>query len=317
MNKFFVTTLMIGGFLIGATNSYAQLVDDPVDKKVELDAKDLYEHGYNKDNAVSQDLPREARDSVMVGSTMNYFVMPDRNYNSDYYAQGQDYMATGLTKSEFVWAVDAASFAASITAQNPNGTGTSPWVKIVWGTTRGNAKITIEEVPVGVTGSCSGEEAEIPVTVISKPEIGFTDQADQGDPPKFEIVECQAADGSGNLVGYSLSLPVTVTTESCEIKVKYTLVHTPLGGVAQPSVEGTVQMTIVSEVNDGGIKTVTGILSIPVTLHGTYEVTIEEMTDRIARKCDVLGNVLAADEFTYSVLPQPAKPRPFHVPNNF
>ena len=295
-HKYQLCTFFIGIFLTGITyNVLGQTISDtPSGNNFPLDSKTLYEHGYNSSGV---DSPREDIDTVMVGSVMNYFVMPDKNYNTAYFGQGS-YAATNLTSSEFEWIVGNSS---SFTPQSANTTGTSPWIKVTWGSTTGATTIKVKEAPQDVDISCVAEDTEIDVFVIAQPTIGY------------------------NLAGYAASqcynttavadadydFPVSVITSSSQVLVNVSVVKKDLDG----TVLGTYPKTNVPvasgafhlEFNDfasGG--------------YGIYEVTITEMTDRIARKCDVSGIInLGENVFTFSVMPMPKTGPVYHIPNDF
>jgi hypothetical protein len=77
--------------------------------------------------------------------------------------------------------------------------------------------------------------------------------------------------------------------------------------------------TVVATVTDAPVAVGTNsLLSINFTDYGDYKITVTKITDRIARKCDMLGDLNAGqDVFTYSVLPQPKAGKTYHIPNNF
>ena len=296
LRKFF----MLGIFLFtGIFSSIGQISDDPTNRNLTIDSKVLYEHGYNKDNfTTTPDSPREDVDSVMVTSVMNYFVMPDIFWNGAYFLQN-DYQATNLTVSEFDWAVTLGAVAA----QNPNTTGTSPWVKITWGITPGTASIVVKEIPQSSSGAtCDGLPTTIPVLVIPKPTIGFN-QA--GTPPAYFDSDCYTI---SNVASAFYDFPITVTTSSNEVLINYSVQKTDLN-------TGIVTTTSVSNIPVGAG---TGVFRVLFSDFGAYKVTITSITDRIARKCDVLGDINSgANEFTFNVLPAPQQGSVYHIPNNF
>ena len=325
MNKHYfkqLSTFALGLFFTAAAPVFGQITDDPIDKKIVYDTdKILFEHGYNKTHTSSKDAPREDRDSVTVTSTMNYFVMPDKYFNPLYFGQS-DYKATGSTKSKFDWALAASSTAtATIAPVNPNTSttpGTSPWITATWNTT-GDATLTMKEIPQGMTSVCEGEETTIPVTVISKPVIKFIPQGDLND--VFELAKC--APMSGATLNAEVEYPIEVKTESDQVLIDYSIVFTPLEGPAEAvKTETNFKITKISETVSAGITTITGALTLKMTEYGSYEIVITKITDRIARKCNVTGEIAAnagdvLATFKYVVLPQPSAGKTYHVPNNF
>ena len=290
-----LSALVLGMFLFGVSQTFGQtnISDAPTDNMVELGGKDLYEHGYN---IGGQDLPRESIDTVMVTSAMNYFVMPDKNYNAAYYG-GISYDATNLTVSRFDWTIGNGS---SFAPQSSNASSTSPWIKVTWGNTTGPTTITVKETPQGLPGTCDSQETEIDVIVIAKPTIGFNQT---GTPLAYAASDCYT--DVTKLTAY-YDFPVIVTTSSSQILVNYSIKKKDLlTGVETITTETDVPVS-------------SGAFRIDFTDYGEYEVTITQITDRIARKCEVFGDINAGQSvFTYSVLPQPQTGPIYHVPNMF
>jgi len=295
MNKFCIKklTVIILGIFSGISFTFGQTITDtPSGNNLSLGGKTLYEHGYNSNGL---NLPREATDTVMVTSVMNYFVMPDKNYNQAYYAQN-NYAATNLTESKFEWIVANGSSIATQTPNSATTPGTSPWIKVTWGATLGATTIKVKEVPQGITTNCESAETTIDVFVIARPTIGFTQIGSA-----YVDSDCYT-----NAANVSYNFPVAVNTSSNQILVNYRLETTGLSG-------GTPTITNITDV-----PVTSGILRLAFSDYGHYKVTITKITDRIARKCDVEGTISSgADVFTYSVLPQPETGPVYHVPNNF
>ena len=303
MNKYFfrqLTVLILGLLLTNVAQTFGQLSDTPPDNKVDVPTTSpesphkgaLYEHEYYSGG---QDATREEVDSVMVTSVMNYFVMPDKNYNTAYFAQSS-YTATNLTSSEFVWTVTGGT-AGTAVAQTPNiATGTSPWVKITWNTV-GDVTLTVQEVPQGADVSCVASETEIDVAVIARPTIEYRGGN-----------TASACYDDTNVATAEFDFPVTFNTSSSQGLVDVTITKDGVAydTVTDVEIEDGVFNLKFSDYGTGG--------------YGTYVVTITKVTDRIARKCDVLGIVndtSGANVFTYSVLPQPKTGPIYHVPNLF
>jgi hypothetical protein len=156
--------------------------------------------------------------------------------------------------------------------------------------------------------------------VISKPEVKFVAQGAIGE-EVFELLECIPVDEQDEPFSVIVNFPITVQTESSQVEVDYELVFIDLEGTrtSRPDVSNT-RITVVSTTSAEGITTITGSLSLTITEYGMYEMTVTKVTDRIARKCETEGIVVAANNanvFTYTVIPQPRAGRTFHVPNNF
>ena len=310
--------LIIGIFLTGISYTFGQSIsNNPTNRNITLDkiTRPLYEHGYNKDNLAIPDSPRENVDTVMVTSVMNYFVMPHNYYNMAYFSQN-DYKATQLTSSRFDWTSYASGRATiapwSITSTfNP--TGTSPWVKVTWNTT-GLDTLYIKEVPqVSAALTCDGGVTKIPVAVIPKPTIGFSQV---GSPLGYIASECY--DGA-NVLTASYSFPLNITTLSTQVDIDYTVEKFDLisgSSAGTPSSVTDVRLTLVSTATP---NVYTAMLNISFNDFGVYEVTIDKITDRIARKCEIEGDINTGvnDVFTFNVLPSPQSGKVYHVPNNF
>ena len=276
------------GVLLMCNHAFGQISNDPTDHKITLN-NTLYEHGYNKDYMATPDSPREDVDTVMISSEMDYFVMPDAYYNKTYFLES-DYKNTGETSSKFEWTVTNGTAAA----QSANATGTSPWVKITWGTV-GATTAKMKEIPQGLATVCDGAVTTIPVFVIDKPTIGFN-----------ALTASDCYDDS-NIGSASYNFPITVNTGSSQVLIDYTVYRTDLltGIKAAYASKNNVEVT------NG-----TGILNIVFDDYGEYEVDITKITDRIARKCAEEG-IFNSGVFTYTALPQPKAGKVFHIPNNF
>ncbi len=316
-NKYLVKLSTAIAVLLISVTTFAQTTGP-----ITLDKVGYYQHGYNKDNTTlgSPDLPREVRDSVMVGSTMTYFVMPDLKSNKGYYDNnGNDYTKTNLTVSQFTWIYPTTYGSGAFVSGSTNtATGTSPYVKVAWSTAMPTGTVdTIRMVETpkeynGValpTGAvCPGEEVKIPVAVIPKPTIKFNQAGGT------TAAICAAFDPgqleSGSNPYPVANFPLNVTTSSSQVRVKYTLKK-----------DGVVVGN--SDVSSNYLEaTVSDLSKLPLKFDdfGAYEVTIREITDRIARKCDVTGTLSATSTenvFTYVVLPQPKSGKTYHIPNNY
>jgi hypothetical protein len=290
----------------------------PISVKVGTGAgeKVLYQHGYNKGGS-SIDTPREDRDSVMVGSTMPYFVMPDATYNAAYItsAASGSYAQTNLTTSKFTWTPPANGSFVSFVNPNSKDGNTSPHVTIKWNT-RSSADpstdvIKVVETPTeyngqAITNPCPGQEVQVPVTVINKSTVKFGLNNGGREVSNCWIFDPTKPNSSTNVYP-SFDFPLTLTTEVAGnrgIKVKYTVK------------KGTGAESAPIEAN------VTDITKLPVTFDdfGVYTVKITEITDPISRKCSITGDISTTateNVFTYIALPQPKSGATYHIPNNF
>jgi hypothetical protein len=290
------SAVVLGLFLLGMTNAFGQLPDPSTTRKITTD-RDLSEHGFTSAGLPSDG---EKTDSVTVGSTMPYFIMPDANYNSKYFAQNS-YAATDLTTSKFNWDVNPGS--GVVAAKNENGTDTSPWVEIKWSAT-GLVEVSMTEESQNV--SCISDAVKIPVQVIQKPEIMFGEIANER-----KFTEC-VPDVNNHTYDFQV-VPLTngVITQSSGVKITYDLEFAPLGGGASTQSNGNI-----AEVSNGSF-------TLELKEHGTYTIVIKSVSDKISRKCtfDAPGdafNLGTADEekFVYTMLPKPTPGKAYHVPNN-
>ena len=345
MKKYFVTSVILALFgAVSVTAQTSSITDDPTGKTVTVESTALYEHGYNAEAVKSGAIDaREVVDSVMVTSVMNYFVMPDKYFNTAYFKQ-DDYGKTNLTHSLFDWKMYNGNLTAiasetpianpSIAYQSDNHTKTSPWIKVTWGATAGKFTLAMKETPQGVLGACEGLPALIPVVVINKPSIKF--DKDFGDEDALFLTDCVDPDDETNgwkgLTDRIINFPVNVTTESGNVRVDYDLVFTPLGG-GSPITFSNVTDKWVSVSQTGGKSELplkidiaalkTAGLPADAPAFGSYSIEITRITDHVGRKCDVDGIVddgggkINESMFTYIILPRPTPGRTYHVPNFF
>jgi hypothetical protein len=293
---------------------------------VTIDTRVHYQHGNNKDFTTgTPDLPREARDSVMMGATMHYFVMPDTAFNRAYANAGKADAdnwigGTASTKSSFAWSITPATPIGTVTPVLPNsGTSTSPHVTILWtGVSAATPVDTIVfvETPKEYKGValpagsvCDGNPVKIPITSIHQPNVMFGVNENS----TRDTVVCAESN-----VGIKLNLPLaglgaggnygSVISEASGVTIDYTIAKdggTPVAETAKfPS-----------------LKTAAYRWKLPVSDYGVYEIVITKITDRIATKCNITDNnvslTTADNTYTYVVMPKPASGPTYHIPNNF
>ncbi len=297
--KYSIVALLF--FLIA--NVYGQTAPN----KVTLE-KDYYQNGYNSTGGPA--LSQEVRDSVTVTSTMKYFVLPDATANPDFKYDTPE-NAADFTKvlSTFSWGF-RRNGGSPLELGATTGTPTNKHIiSILWGNTAGVDTIRVTENP---TNGCPGTETKIPVAVIPKPTITF-DKA--GSPADYKDGACYTQTQVNAGINHPFEL--TPTTASSQIKVNYTMVFTPVSGTPETTYGTNVSVPIVS---GKGILTI--MLKNDAKLHGKYEVTITQVTDRISRKSNApstgagLLTVGGSATFTYSVL-KPVETGPiYRLPNN-
>lgn len=291
------STITLGLFL--CINGLKAQLPGPSNNSISVNDTTLYEHGYNS----SGSKPYETVDSVTIGSTMPYFVMPDEYYNKDYYLES-DYKNTNKTTSEFEWTLNGAT-SADIKTSNPNSTGTSPWVHIKWMTlTTGSNPdmIRILEKPqiAGGAFTCEGTATEIPVWVINAPTATFG-ASNSGS----ECVETTT--GSTIKTPFDYEFQVSTTTD----------VNDPNDLIVEYSMkkDDSPYLSTTTATLDSNSK-----LTINFTEVGEYVITLENITDRISRKSAVDGIIIDSSndehQYTFYVLPKPKAGKAYHISNN-
>ena len=292
----FLSVLSLGLFLMG-TSTFGQTTPE----KVSIDSKDnYYRHGFNANgaNTVGSIKAEEATDSVTIGSTMKYFVLPDPAYNKDWYnvdGSIKDITNTSNIISSFTWTIETVSSGVGTTSA------TTPIAPINW-TTSGTASIKVQEVPPGGDDVCKGTETVIPVEIIAKPTI------------TFGLVGTAYSDGKcylpDDVDDAAYSFPVNVSTDvkgKQDVKISYTVTKE---GDASYSSGGT------------DVLIESGQFNVSFDDYGKYEITITKLTDRISRKSGDEGTsgFLTSGgslSFTYTVI-KPAQTGPvYHLPNSY
>lgn len=249
---------------------------------------DFQEHGKNSSGAT---VASEAIDSVTVGSTMNYFVMPDLNVNQD--ADGPYDYATNKDAlvSTFDW---FAIPGLTITKDEEN------YVSVDFPASPGDYTLNVSEES---TAGCSTDTTTIQVRTINAPEVGYTIAGGSED---FCVND---ADGS-----FSVSpSPVSVTINSDVfgnrgIIISYQITSTSSSFNGGNPLNGTVSVA------DGDSNF---SISENLTHYGTYTITLTDITDRISRKptTDIRGSLLANTTYIVNVTRAPSTGNIYHLPN--
>ncbi|MDR2039884.1 MAG: hypothetical protein LBQ60_18335 [Bacteroidales bacterium] len=282
--KNILTYCIVAIFLFVAGSTYAQT--NPTN--VQIDGKAHYQHGYNSSGG--PDLPQEERDSVTVTSTMKYFVLPDRAFNSNFYdGSGNIIDPVDVTKltSTFEWSVKTPAVGTT------DGS-TTHISAVTWGANPAIDTLIVREKPTSGGTVCEGTPTKIPVAVIAKPVIGFDQVSSQ-----YSFTQCVPGVTSSNKASYTFD--VTATSSSSQVIVGYTLSKD--GGAATPytaSVNMAAGGSFVLEFED----------------YGAYTVVITSITDRVSRKSSVAGVITSgANQFVYNLI-KPAQTGPiYHIPN--
>jgi hypothetical protein len=233
-------------------------------------------------------------DSVTIGATMPYYVLPDLNFNPSLQATATTYDVTKIftsanISSTFSWTVPTGCSYAHV----PN-TGTytdlvnlGNFMNITFTnsvSTSAVQTITVNETSSSTYGGCTGSTT-FNVQVINAPTAQFS---------KIGVVVCPSET--------TISLPLTATSSvagTTEKQLQFTFNYQYNGGTTT-----TISTDAVSYALGSGsvIPTVT-LASLP---EGIYTFTLTGVSDRISRKCNISGNVTAQPTFkVYVTSPKP------------
>lgn len=248
---------------------------------------DFQEHGKNSSGAT---VATENIDSVTIGSTMNYFVMPDLDVNQD--ADGPYNYTTNkdALTSTFNWFTLPD---LTVTKQEEN------YVSVDF-PSEGDYTLHVSELSVA---GCANDTTQIDVRVIGVPEVGYT-----------------VADGSEDFCVTGTDGSLSVAPSAMGI-----IINSDVAGNRDIIVSYRISSTNGSY-NGGSPKDVTVnigdaessfSLSEDLTHYGVYTVTLTNITDRISRKpaTDVNGSLLANTTFTVNITRAPTTGTIYHLPN--
>lgn len=250
---------------------------------------DFQEHGKNSSGAT---VASENIDSVTVGSTMNYFVMPDLDVNQDTdgpydYTTNKDALV-----STFAWFTVPGLTITEIEAN---------YVSVDFPSTTGDYTVNVSEES---SAGCSSDTTTIDVKVINAPEVGYTAAGGSED---FCVT---GADGSLSVSPSAMG--VTINSDvigNRGIILSYQITSTSSNFNGGNPLDGTVNVA-------DGVSSFA--ISENLTHYGTYTITLTDITDRISRKpaTDVSGSLLANTTFTVNVTRTPSTGAIYHLPNN-
>lgn len=251
----------------------------------QLNTTGLYRHGTNSASGGSV-VATEATDSVTLGATMDYFVMPDPLYNPSYVA------ATSLTAnlvSTFTWSsTPAATSIATKTGFGQN------YVTVTWPSATGDYSLKVIEN--GSAGCDDPTGRIIPVRLINKPTANFNSATS---------TVCSATPGS---VTFTLPLSLSTDITNDRIFVSFQVVFTPAVGAPTTNTYSNVPLLDTGSIN---LETLTG----SALAHGKYEVTITSVSDHVSTKSNVAGVIGATPKYTYNLIRLPQTGEIYHIPN--
>lgn len=255
--------------LVVGISTYAQ-------NSVTVSSETLFRHGLNSSGTA---VPTEDTDSVTVGSSMNYFVMPDPLYNPAYNP------ATGANLvSTFAWST-APVAGVSLTSTTTN---------IVTATWSATGLFTLRVLE---SAACAATDAtEIPVQVIAAPTANFSSATS---------TQCTTTPAS-----QTFQLPLSLSTDisSGTMQVDFTVVYTPVTG--SPTTTNYNNKTI-KENATLNLETLIG----SALAYGKYEITITAVRDRISTKSKVTASLGAQPTYTYNLIRVPKTGEIYHLPN--
>ncbi len=245
----------------------------------------LYQHGTNSGGTD----PQENTDSVTVGGTTKYYVLPDPIVNPSFnYAT--DLFANVI--STFNWSVTPALASGGI--QNVPGYATAPHYKQVTWTATGTGTIQVQEVANASQGGCAGTTLSMNVAVIAAPDV--------------------TAASVPNTTCHSGTIPYSITCPNATLTIS-SAVNGNKGVVVNWSLTGPSGFTAVTnQTANLGNSTTLDLSAVTLTHPGTYTLTINWVTDRIATKSG-LTQIADGTSTTFIVTAAPNTGPIYHIPN--
>ncbi|MCX7986694.1 MAG: hypothetical protein N2662_07130 [Bacteroidales bacterium] len=270
---------VIAGTILYQNSTFAQ------PNSVTPESSVLYQHGRNSGGVD----PQENVDSVTVGGTTKYYVLPDAivnpgfNYTTDLFAN---------VISTFNWNVTPAIASGGV--QNITGYATAPHYKqITWSAT-GSGTIQVTEVAHASQGGCTGSTTSINVQVIAAPDV--------------------TAVSVPNSTCYSGTIPYSLTCPNATLTIS-SAVNGNKGVVVNWSLTGPSGFTpILNQTANLGNSTTLNLSAVTLTHPGTYTLTINTVTDRIATKSGLTA-IADGTSTTFVVTAAPNTGPIYHIPN--
>ncbi|NBC82055.1 MAG: hypothetical protein GVY19_01610 [Bacteroidetes bacterium] len=234
----------------------------------------FYEHGSNSGGVDAN----ENIDSVTVGASMRYVVAPDPTANPSY-----DFSTmSGTLESTFTWTVDAALGTIAGAPDTDND------VTVDMESAPATGQISVQEV--SSAGCASGDVTNIDVEIIAAPTAAITPAT--GD-------TC-----TDDPTAIALDVPISLTTSVADGNVRINV-----------NIDGPSNADIYD--NDFDLTAADTEFTIPAGTFndglGDYDITIEEVSDRISRKSSVTVNPNDVLVFTINRVPNTGVI--YHLPN--
>lgn len=255
----------------------------------QLGTTGLYKHGTNS-HSPAVDVGYESKDSVTVGSVMDYFVMPDP-LASPLYDVSSSF--TNNLNTNFTWSHTGPA-APTIATKATFG---ENYVTVQWPT--GAAAIgsyTLKAVESNGAGCVDAGGTTIDVVVINAPSAGFSSVTN---------TECTSDPATKT---YNLPLNRSTDVNNNRLTVTFSVVYTPIDGTAGAPATYT---EVIPETGNVELSDIIGALN-----YGSYEVTITDVDDRISVKSNKIGTIGATGTFTYNLIRLPQTGKIYHLPNN-
>lgn len=238
-------------------------------------------------------------DSVTIGATMPYYVLPDLNFNPKLqliatptqYDQTKIFTKANI-ESLFSWAIPSGCTAAHVpsTASYPDLVNLDNFMNITF-TTSVLQTITVNETSASTYGGCSGT-TNFKVQVINAPTAQFSSAG---------LYQC--------LNTSSLTLPISITSAQKYIASESAFIALTITAVNKAD-NKAVTLNAIANIYPDASGVMVNISSVaPYTSglpEGIYTFTLSNVTDRISRKCGISGTI--GSQNTITVYVKPPKP---------
>lgn len=261
----------------------------------QLPSTSMYKHGTNSANT-SSDVSWELTDSVTVGGTLDYFVMPDALASPLFDATAS--LKNNLnSNATFTW-----SYTGPVGAPAPTittkATFNDNYKTVQWGSgATAIGDYTLKVVEGNGAGCIDAGGTSIPVTLINAPTANFSSATS---------TQCTSTPGT---VTFNLPLSLATDLKNNRLTVSFSVVYTTTAGVASPAQTFTdVALT------ESGTLSLNTLLSASLA-YGSYAITITDVKDRISVKSNVAGVVGSTPTYTYVVTRLPKTGAIYHLPN--
>ena len=274
LTKFYLSTLVV---FFGA---FALLNAQPA--SVSIESATLYQHGRNSGGITAF----ENIDSVTLGSTTKYYVLPDAAVNASFNVITNPF---DNVISTFNWTVPVA-LATGQDDTVPAYPTASHYKQVTW-TGLGADTIRVTETSAVAVGGCTGLQVKTPVRVIAAPDITSV---------TIGNATCQTTPISVACPNATLGISCVVNGNK-GVEIAYSIT----GPAGFTSINGTANL------NNSNALTLSGHL---LDRAGAYTLTITTVTDRIAKKCGLLA-IAETAAATFYVTPTPKTGTTLHVPN--